>query len=283
VGAFRIEPGSKDTPREFVRSQLLYHDDLYTPDGPISEEIVALRRDLNERKFLVELVQQEKKPTIGLTDGPLELFRAPSDRKLYDRYLDDYIFQLKNLARLKTIVAGYVDRPRSNLVVRMLELCVSAENDSNKSKHPRIFSGLRDYDLFIGKIKPGERSAIFGIVSSSTEHFTDELALHFFYINIGSPDHPYLARVEMPAWVVDDKEKVDLLHGCLINQCQQMGDKAYPYVLHRAHEVAVLSHAEKNHLQGLIIAEMLARGIDIKGSSHKQFAKDNSGKRMRYK
>jgi hypothetical protein len=46
IGAIRIIPGQAEPPREITRSQLLYHDALYSNEGPLTEEIVALRRDL---------------------------------------------------------------------------------------------------------------------------------------------------------------------------------------------------------------------------------------------
>ena len=284
VGAYRIKPGSRQAPREFVHSQLLYHDDLYTPSGPIGEEIVALRRDLNERMYLATLVKEEApEQVLALTDGPLELFREPSDQRTYQRYLEDYICQLKNLSRLKAIVAGYVDRPRSDLVVRLLELIKLANDEPQNIGKVRPFYGLFDYDLFIDLLGPDERTAIFGIESRSAASFEGNLALHFFYLNVGLEDQPYLARVEIPQWVAQNENMVDQLHLGLIQQCRQMGLRPYPYGLHRAHEVALVTLDEKRQLQDMVIRELLKQGINIFGVSHKQFAKDISGKQMRYK
>ena len=284
VGAYRIKPGSRQAPREFVHSQLLYHDDLYTSSGPIGEEVVALRRDLNERMYLATLVKDEApEQVLALTDGPLELFREPSDQGTYQRYLEDYIYQLKNLSQLKAVVAGYVDRPRSDLVVRLLELIKLTGEDPQNIGKVRPFYGLFDVDLFIDLLGPGERTSIFGIESRSAASFEGNLALHFFYLNVGLEDRPYLARVEIPQWVAQDKNMVDRLHVGLIQQCRQMGLRPYPYGLHRAHEVALVSLDEKRQLQDMVVREMLKQGINIYGVSHKQFAKNISGKRMRYK
>ena len=284
VGAYRIRPGSREAPHEFVHSQLLYHDDLYTPSGPIGEEIVALRRDLNERMYLATLVKDEApEQVLALTDGPLELFREPSDQRTYQSYLKEYISQLKSLSRLKSIVAGYVDRPRSDLVVRLLELIKLANDEPQNIGKVRPLYGLFDFDLFIDLLAPGERTAIFGIESRSAASFEGDLALHFFYLNVGFEDQPYLARVEIPQWVAQDKGMIDRLHLGLIQQCRQMGLRPYPYGLHRAHEVALVSLDEKRQLQDMVVRELLKQGINIYGVSHKQFAKDISGKRTRYK
>ena len=75
---------------------------------------------------------------------------------------------------------------------------------------------------------PGDRSAIFGVYSRTALGFRPELRLHFFYLNVGAPDRPHLARVEIPAWVAQDAEKVALIQAALLDQAQMMGSKPYP-------------------------------------------------------
>jgi hypothetical protein len=62
-----------------------------------------------------------------------------------------------------------------------------------------------------------------------------------------------------------------------------MGNRPYPYALHRAHEVALVSFAEKAELQDMIAVEMLRQGVDAGQKSNKQEHKDQSGTRTRYK
>ena len=83
---------------------------------------------------------------------------------------------------------------------------------------------------------PGERSAVFAIQSKSEKYYKGVLGLHFFYLNVGTEGHPWPVRVEIPKWVADDPEKLNLLHAVLVDQCRMMGSKPYPYLLHRAHE-----------------------------------------------
>ena len=63
-------------------------------------------------------------------------------------------------------------------------------------------------------------------------------------------------RVEIPKWVADDKEKLDLLHGVLVEQCRMMGSKPYPYLLHRAHETAVVKNEEKQQIENMLAMEL---------------------------
>lgn len=284
LGAFRMQPGQALAPREVTRSHLLYkEEDLYTAQGRITEEIVALRRDLLERRLLAELAAAESGPVVALTDGPMELFRQPSDSRLYNELIGEYIAALQELEQLGTISAGYVDKPASDLVVRMLELLTLPEDELRQAGQHRPLLGVTDASLFSASLPAGARSAVFCIQSRSTQNtFNGALALHFFYLNVSPPGRkPWLARVEVPLWVAGDAAKLDTLHAALIQQCRTLGGGAYPYALHRAHEVAVIHLDEKNQLTALIQAELARNGVEIGEGSHKSAAKDISGKRTR--
>jgi hypothetical protein len=107
------------------------------------------------------------------------------------------------------------------------------------------------------------------------------LALRFFYLNVGRTDAAWLARVEIPAWVAEDPQKLDSLHAVLVDQCKILGTRAYPYLLHRAHETAVVTLEEKDQLTQMIILELRRRGVWVGEASHKQAAK-SLGKRTSY-
>ena len=71
----------------------------------------------------------------------------------------------------------------------------------------------------------------------------------FFYLNVSSPtQEPYLARIEIPMWVAQDKALVNAVHALIYSQCQ-ITDR-YPYALTRADEVAVVPTFEKRALDG---------------------------------
>jgi len=283
IGAIRMIPGQAEPPREITRSTLLYQDALYSEAGPLTEEIVALRRDLNERKMLAELAAKEKLPVVALTDGPMELFGEPKENREFRKSLQEYLQALRDLAELHVSAGGYVDKPRADLVVRLLELVTLAEEDLSQAGKRRPLEGVTDEDLFCQLLKPGERSAVFAIQSTSSRDFSGPLALHFFFLNVGRPDHPYVARVEVPKWVVQNPELLNLIHATLVTQCLQMGNRPYPYALHRAHEVALVSFAEKAELQDMIAVELLQQGVKAGQKSNKQVHKDQSGTRTRYK
>jgi hypothetical protein len=121
---------------------------------------------------------------------------------------------------------------------------------------------------------PGQRSAVFALQSRAEKSYQGVLSLHFFYVNVGSEGHPWIARVEVPKWVAGDLEKLGLLHAVLIDQCRTMGPKPYPYLLHRAHETAVVSQDEKAQVEALLLRELRSSGDEVDEGSYKQSAKD---------
>ena len=110
-------------------------------------------------------------------------------------------------------------------------------------------------------LPPGARSAIFALQSGSAENYTGQLALHFFYLNAGTEHHPWLARVEIPAWVAWSQPSVDALQAVLVAQCRILGSRPYPYLLHRAHETALVKMEEKEQVTQMIALELRRRGL----------------------
>jgi len=56
------------------------------------------------------------------------------------------------------------------------------------------------------------------------------------------------------------------------------GARAYPYALHRAHEIAVVRMEERSQVEAMINAELLAQGLPVLPVSNKQSGKDLPGR-----
>ncbi len=275
VGIFRIQPGSGKTPGETITSSLLYGDDLYPNGQPPSEDLIALLRDVREREQLAEMAQTETAPVVTLTDGPLELYHEPRADELFKKEFQKYLNALDDLALKEILTAGYVSRPRADLVVNMLGLLVS---DENSKVNARPFAGITDIGLFEEYLLPGERSAIFQLQSLSSKEYTGRKALHFFYLNVGTSAAAAYARVEIPRWVAEKPQSVALLQSVLVEQARQAGAAPYPYPLIRAHEIAVVKMDDRQQLTALIERELLSRGLPVNRKSEKQFQKGNAGR-----
>jgi len=252
---------------------LIDDDALYTHGGMISEDLVALLRDVREREVLAELVKLEHihdpcLPIVTLTDGPLELYHEPRKDPNFDEQFAKYLAALDELSLQGAITAGYVDRPRADLVVKLLEL---VENDGSTE---RPYVGVTDLSLFEDLLQPGERTAVFELQSSSSKSFSGRKALHFFYLNVGRQNKSSIARVEIPAWVAEDAALLDLVQSLLVEQAHSLGSRPYPYPLIRAHEIAVVRMDDRDQLTRRIEQELIAQGYNPFEKSNKQFGKE---------
>ena len=285
VGVVKIIRGSGLAPEISTHSQLLDYDTVFLPaGGMISEGMVALKRDLREREALLELGGDLVHPSLSMTDGPLELYREPQDAQAFNRTLDRYIEVLSQLRDRGLMTLGYIDKPGSDLLTRLLELTQLREEDwAEFQRGRRRFAGVNDIHLLLPVLKnPGERSAVFAIHSEIAQRFQGDLGLHFFYLNVGQPDRPHLARVEIPGWVAGDQALLATLQAVLVEQAAIMGTRPYPYILHRAHEEAVVSMAESLQVEEMIVAAFDRRGVPVDEQSYKQFHKDLPTRKTRY-
>ena len=279
VGAIAMQSGSGGTPEVFTDSALLFGDELFTETGTITGEAIEQRRDIAERRKLLELAPDFPAPVLALTDGPVELWGAKgAGEDDYRKNLEIHKSILSQLQAKGVTVAGYVDIPGADLVVRTLEiaqLSTDAEFKDIRKLHP--LRGVTDRWLY-SFLPGGHRSAVFGLQSGSRVYYTGDLALHFFYLNVGDTRHPWLVRVEIPKWVADEAEKLNLLHAALLEQCQIMGAKPYPYILQRAHEIAVVKYEEKAQIEQMLDMELRQAGSEMDTESNKQSAKNLKGR-----
>jgi hypothetical protein len=282
TGLIWMRYGSPDAPQTNIQSRLIYADQL---EG-MTDDRLSLQRDLAERSRLLELAKQVPEPVITLTDGPLELWTTTLEEGRvageFKQSLEQYLAVLNQLREMKATTAGYVDKPGADLVVRLLEVAQATTEDLAEMKKFRPLKGVTDRELFREVLAAGERSAIFAIQSRSSSQYQGEISLCFFYLNVGKPDKPYLTRVEIPRWVAEDASMLDNLHAVLVSQCRMIGTRAYPYLLHRAHETALVSLEDKEQVTQMIVNELRKRGVAVDGESAKQYNKDISGKRTRY-
>ena len=265
LGAVKMSLEGGEPPSLEIESRLLYENQLYTRTGMISEAGFTLRRDLNERLWISELAVNAAQPVFAWTDGPVELWgnRQGEGSSEFDESLKAYLKVLADLESHGVTACGYVDNPAANLVVRFLELGLVPDEElpDIRSRYP--LRGVFDRELFKHVLGAGERSVVFAIQSRSSREYSGNLSLHFFYLNVGQMREPWIVRVEVPAWVAFDEVKLNHLHALLVNQCRILGNRPYPYLLHRAHETALVSTAEKEQVTYMIMNELRSRGVEL--------------------
>ena len=286
VGGIIMKPNSGETPSVEVDSELFFGDAI-EENGLTTDGGVALRRDLAERSVIEKMSKDIKGAVVSFTDGTLEIFRSKDvdSPSLYRDTVDKYISVLSRLQSRGIISAGYIDKPSSSLVVKLLELTqITIPEEMEKLRTAPPLKYVTDRWLFgynnklFQLLPPGHRSAVFKIQSSAEKNYKGVLELHFFYLNVGTEGHPWPVRVEIPRWVVDDRKQLDLLHAILVEQCRVMGSKPYPYLLHRAHETAVVKNEEKYQIEQMLQQELRRNSEDVDEGSNKQSAKDLKGR-----
>ena len=274
TAVFWMQPNSGEIPKIITETKMMEHPEDKIQEFLSSEDQVALMRDVTERKFLAKQAGaiDNDHPVIAMTDGPLQLFYYQKTHESGSPLVKEYYSALQNMAARQVVAAGYTDRPRSSFVIEMLSL-LNGRNADAIPDRPVLF----DSSLFGRFLLPGERSAIFKLISPSTIQMPEEIRISFFYLNCGSPGNPLITRLEIPEWVAADPIAVDLLHFHLLDQTKIIPGNPYPYALHRAHECAVVQMNEKDRIKELILRELLSRGATGYQKSAKQRAKDFSG------
>jgi len=273
VGSIIYQHDSLRKPETYNPSPILCYDPEETLDEQgrvVSISEVNVRRDLAELEVLVRLAPaytspeakgETAKPVIALADGPLALRVVDLSFTRQQESLHQHIQFLNQIRDSGALLAGYVDRPHSAFVVSLMHLAsldIGSLNEANLRQNS--FRHLTDLDLF-DFLGPGERSAIFMLKAKGLEKYEQTgHAVHFFYLNVGqSRNHPNIARVEIPAWLKAQPHLINILHATLVRQARLSGD--YPYVLARAHELAVISNEEREAVEMMLAVEMRRHGL----------------------
>lgn len=278
VGAIAMQMGSGHTPEVFTDTQLHTLDEF--EDTFFSDSQVALQRDVAERKKLLEISANRSGDVIALTEGQLELWGAvdADNAREFEKNLQDYLDVLKALEQRGVTTAGYVDKPGANWVTKALELATIGDEELKNHRRIRPLLGVTDLWMFSEILGRHERSAVFALQSRSAEKYAGSIAIHFFYLNVGDEKRPKIARVDVPLWVAQDADALNRLHAALIQQSNLMSHAPFPYILHRAHEIAVVTHQEKEQIDQLLALSIRNNGGEVGEISGKQSAKNREGR-----
>jgi hypothetical protein len=261
-------------PRVYGDAETLYDDDQL-----VSGPLINARRSLAELARIAEqsLAEFEQGSTIALLDGTLALWaRAETISKDQQDQLErDYIRWLDRLREAKLPIGAFVSRPRSTMVAQLARLATFDDPEkaiaSVMNDRTPAFNGLRDTAIFSGLLNPGQRSAVFEVAPGwNTTYRERGHSIHFFYIHVGDATRSIIARVEVPVWIAHERSAVGLLHAAIVEQCKV--SPGYPYVLARAHEIAVVTNAERAEFETMLATQLTRHGVEAQ-PSEKQFQK----------
>ncbi len=300
IGSIVFRIGSGSAPSVASRPAIFYEErDIYSADGQLrSDEEIGAERNRRELEALADLVEAERAalggdtsvPIVALTDGPLLpwIGSANEQSSVLNEEMDFFVRQMARLRRAQAIPVGYIDRPRSAYVLRILELIETPLDQINReSLRKGPFVSLTDRQLFAG-LAPNERTGLFAPATASNDRYEarstsaeaqgDRIA--FFYANMARPgrgEATAIARFEVPGWIAGNPEKLAVAQAVVAANCEPL---PYPYVLTRAHELAVVTEEEKASLNDFLNQIMWRNGLAPQ-TSFKSQAKGmlNSGRR----
>jgi hypothetical protein len=268
IGSIVYRHGSNQKPEVFKQATLAFEPEDITDelDQLISPGIVNVKRDLAELQILADLAPKYTndalEPVICLIDGRLTLRVIDLPFAQQEDAQRNYIELLNKLRDSGAIVAGYIDRPRSTFVVNLLHLAsLDPDAINEETLSQKQFLHLTDTDVF-DFLESGQRSAIFATKTKGTEKYDQAgHAIYFFYLNVSrNLTAPNLVRVEIPVWLTHNPARLNSLHAMLMRQADLYG--GYPYVLARAHELAIIPTQEREAFEMMLAVEMRQRGMD---------------------
>ena len=243
----------------------------------VDADEVNLRRDLREVEALAALARQERESlggdmdrlVVALADGPLLPWMP---QRLTDpdqaRRVKQFTAPLDDMRASYAVPLGYVDRPRSANVLRLLHLAGLPEDAISKERlRQGAFKGLSDAGLF-RDLAPGERTALFAATSEINKNFDDAgHRICFCYMNVANEPgekRALIVRIEMPQWIADEPARLAAALAAVWSDCSLLG---YPYLLTRAHELALVSRQEKDLLEQMLGTEMIRWEMRVEESA----------------
>jgi NurA domain len=285
VGSLVYSPGSGLPPVTATRPSLYAgREQLYLPEGGlVGADLVHAHRDLAEMAELARVVEaRQGTPCLALLDNGLTLWIALQEqgqpRQATGELVRTYLSHMDRIRSAGAALAGVIDRPRHTSVLsllHLLELPIDslASNRLNEEPYP----GLSDRALFGRHLPEGHRSAIFKVLPAVPEFKAAGHEVAFFYFRPAGMTEAM--RVEIPVWAAEDPALVNRVHAGLVEQGQSTG--GFPYVLARAHELAVVTQADRQVVNRMLDEALLKHGVRP-DRSRKQTAKRWLGGRRRH-
>ena len=250
-------------------------DDLYEGRLLVQGNLLDVRRDTAELARLADAAEAEPRdiPLVALTDGTLLLWvleESPEEQRR--KKIDAYVHHLGRLKATGAATGGFISRPRYSDVLRLAKLAHLGDRASREAMEEERMRGLADRSLF-NFLAPGQRSTCFVSPSPVNKEY-GEHRIGFFYVNVGDENQIEIARVEAPGWACGSPTLLNRLHGAVMAQCCLV--TPYPYVLARAHELAVITTDERRQLESFVEAALMRHGVRG-GPSQKALLKSLTG------
>jgi hypothetical protein len=226
-------------------------------------------------------------PSIALQDGTLVRWTlAGAEKFVQERFLRPYLAYLDQMRERGIPVASYISRPRAPELAGTIRLMLCPDvklaegrgakcaecSDAAAGRTPScaICQGLTDADILADTLAEGQRGPLFISMSRVNVESYGPHLVHFFYMRVGRE----VARVELPRWVAEDLDTVDLIHTLIYDQC--IKGQGYPVALARAHEQAIVRAADRRAFLNMVEGSLLRADLPAT-DSRKRESKERQG------
>ena len=263
-------PIARTNPLLHYRDEDLCEDPYGKKRVSINEKLVGMKRTLAESAQMEEAIRAAKAsgiPVVALWDGSLIRWALQSEPEDYrKRVLEQYLQAFDTAKDLGIPIAGYISDPGSRDFVNSMRimLCDRAPVDCDLCAHRQngetapcdAISRLNDSAVLRERLAGGRRSVLFTSASSILDSYREHRTLAF-YMDSGRE----IARIEVPEWVGENPELLDLIHAACFDQAQK--GRGYPVALAEAHEHAVVRAPERAAFFAMIEHSLVKHGAKI--------------------
>lgn len=280
-----LHPLLDSLPEVYYRPEDLYISKQW---GIRTEEWMGYRRSVLEAEILANMACRwvtppgaHQEPNLAMVDGSLIYwFLDGLPKEARDHILPPILTAWGQLQKSRIPMMGYLSASRSVESINFLRLhtcpfrilnCFTNCGDSEEKNLPcQIIEPLRDITLWGQFLEPGQRGPLWRSSQRILELYEAAQQIYFCYVNVGSE----IARVEVPAWVVEDKLLLEQALGILLGQVSK--GYGYPIALSEAHNQAVIRGGDRARFFALLEQHMIRAGLQNVGTSYKEARKRES-------
>ncbi|UXE60006.1 MAG: DNA double-strand break repair nuclease NurA [Woronichinia naegeliana WA131] len=280
-----LHPLLDSIPEVYYRREDLYVSKQW---GIRTEEWMGYRRGVLEAQYLAEMACRwvrppgpHTDPNLAMVDGSLIYWFLESlPQEARDQILLPLLAAWEELKIARIPLLGYLSASRSSEAMNFLRLqacnyetpncglhCSGLEQDTTPCQ---LFEPLRDATFWSYLLEPGQRSPLWQSSARILDLYSTDQRIYFCYVNVGTE----IARVEVPAWVVEDSSLLEQSLSIMLAQVNK--GYGYPVAIAEAHNQAVVRGGDRARFFALLEQQMLKTGLQNVGTSYKEARKRGS-------
>lgn len=280
-----LHPLLDSIPEVYYRREDLYASKQW---GIRTEEWMGYRRGVLEAQYLAEMACRwvrppgpHTDPNLAMVDGSLIYWFLESlPQEARDQILLPLLAAWEELKIARIPLLGYLSASRSSEAMNFLRLqacnyetpncglhCSGLEQDTTPCQ---LFEPLRDATFWSYLLEPGQRSPLWQSSARILDLYPTDQRIYFCYVNVGTE----IARVEVPAWVVEDSSLLEQSLSIMLAQVNK--GYGYPVAIAEAHNQAVVRGGDRARFFALLEQQMLKTGLQNVGTSYKEARKRGS-------